>query len=233
MFRSKAWLHTQYAMLMCKVGGLMLMNLGFGSQNPILLFSFNKFWKWTLFQTQRKLWYDPFRLKWTWRVWMWASVRHSKMKAQFLTVTVNSNSTNKVMTVPKIRLFIQQISVWMNDLATYIQTCDKWVCVQSIPAINGDYVRSVQSHLRYGDASPLQDIFALRWQADGNKTVDSHKTGFRPIWVKVNIITFSLFEKEVPLVTVTEEEILALDFYFIPLPCSSRLCSLGGAVMLA
>lgn len=29
-------------MLMCKVGGLMLMNLGFGSENPILLFSFNK-----------------------------------------------------------------------------------------------------------------------------------------------------------------------------------------------
>lgn len=48
--------------------------------------------------------------------------------------------------------------------------------------------------------------------------MDSHKTGFRPIRVKVNLhfITFSLFEKEVPLVT-TEKGILALDFYFIPL----------------
>lgn len=46
--------------------------------------------------------------------------------------------------------------------------------------------------------------------------MDSHKTGFRPIKVKVNFITFSLFEKEVPLVT-TEKGILALDFYFIPL----------------
>lgn len=48
--------------------------------------------------------------------------------------------------------------------------------------------------------------------------MDSHKTGFRPIRVQVNLhfIPFSLFEKEVPLVT-TEKGILALDFDFIPL----------------
>lgn len=124
----------------------------------------------------------------------------------------NNEHKNKTLYPADIRL-----NSWFGNLHS-----DIWqVSVYSVYSSKKSWLWNVKAV-----SSPVQRLVPFTSNKHWLELINSHKTGFRPIWVKVNLdfVTFSPSTKKV---VATEERILALDlFYSI---AAVHICVLQGA----